>query len=681
MALLKLAWLVPLFPLIGSIINGFFGLRIGKKAVGLVACGAPILSFVVTLLILGNLIFLPAEERLFEQVLFTWMSAGDFSVDFGFQIDPLSMVMMMVVTGVGSIIHIYSIGYMHEEYSYYRYFAYLNLFMFAMLLLVMGNNFLIMFIGWEGVGVCSYFLIGYYFEKKSACDAGTKAFVVNRVGDFAFLLAVMYIFNVFGSIDYTTVFSATPGKLIYAAEPVTLITLFLFIGATGKSAQIPLYTWLPDAMEGPTPVSALIHAATMVTAGVYMVARCNALFALSPLTSTIVAFVGAGTAVMAATIGMTQFDIKRVLAYSTVSQIGYMFLACGVGAYTAAIFHLVTHAFFKACLFLGSGSVIHGLHGEQDIRKMGGLKDHQPITYVTFLISTIAIAGIFPFSGFFSKDEILYHALFDGNVILWGMGITGALLTAFYMFRLVFLTFHGESRVDPHVHPHESPKVMTLPLVILAGLAFVGGALGLPLIHGWHILHNWLEPVFEFDMAAALEHSRHMLHEAGRHAPSWEHLLVHEEHNVWYEVVLMFISLGVGLTGIAAAYLCYIKKPELPAQLTEGQWGYELVKNKYEVDEFYDAAIVKPTVDASFLLWKECDAKAIDGTVNGVAKVVGWLSEQARVFQSGFVRNYALFMVLGFIGFLVIFDSLPQIASLFVGSLDWALTFFIETIS
>ena len=429
--MVSLAWLVPLFPLIGSIVNGFFGLRIGKQAVGYVACGATVLSFIVTVLLWISVLVHPEGEPWAEQVLFTWMAAGNFVVEFGFQIDPLSIVMMFVVTGVGSIIHIYSIGYMREEYSYYRFFAYLNLFMFSMLLLVMGNNFLLMFIGWEGVGLCSYFLIGYYFEKKSACDAGTKAFVMNRIGDFAFLLAIMYIFNVFGTIDFSAVFAAAPNTIIYSSEEITIITLLLFVGATGKSAQIPLFTWLPDAMEGPTPVSALIHAATMVTAGVYMIVRCNALFTLAPITMWVVAFVGAGTAVFAATIGMTQFDIKRILAYSTVSQLGYMFLACGVGAYSAAIFHLVTHAFFKACLFLGSGSVIHGMHGEQDIRKMGALRKHMPWTYGTFLISTIAISGIFPFSGFFSKDEILLHALLDGNFILWGMGIGGAFITAF----------------------------------------------------------------------------------------------------------------------------------------------------------------------------------------------------------------------------------------------------------
>ncbi|MBT6718237.1 MAG: NADH-quinone oxidoreductase subunit L [Nitrospina sp.] len=652
--LLKLTCLVPLFPLIGSIINGFFGLRIGKNAVGIIAAGSMALSFLTSILIFVGFLMLPEGQHVFEQVVWTWFGAGDFSVDFGFQVDPLTLVMMFVVTGVGFIIHVYAIGYMHEEFSFYRFFAYFNLFASMMLLLIMGNNFLLMFIGWEGVGCCSYFLIGYYFEKKSACDAGTKAFIVNRVGDFAFLLAVMYIFNIFGTIDFTEVMHAAPEKLIYAGEAVTIITLLLFVGATGKSAQIPLYTWLPDAMEGPTPVSALIHAATMVTAGVYMIVRCSVLFNLAPMTMMVVAGTGAATAIMAATIGMTQFDIKRVLAYSTVSQIGYMILACGVGAYTAAIFHLVTHAFFKACLFLGSGSVIHGIHGEQDMRKMGGLKNYMPVTYWTFLVSTLAIAGIPPLSGFFSKDEVLYHALMDGNIIFWGMGISAALLTAFYMFRLVFMTFHGESRVDPDVHPHESPKVMTMPLVILAGLATVGGILGIPLFHGWHILHNWLEPVLHFDLANALDHSKHMLHEAGQHAPSWAHLLNPKEHNLWLEIFLMAFSACVAITGIVAAYIFYIKRPDLPEKFTKGQWGFELVQNKYGVDELYDEAFVKPTVEASHLLWKECDAKGIDGTVIGTAKSIGWLSERARAFQSGFVRNYALFIAVGFISLLLI---------------------------
>ena len=656
MSFVDLAFLVPLFPLIGAIINGFFGLKIGKDRVSWVACAGPVLSFVVTLILLVSIFFHPEGTPYPEQTLFTWMAAGDFVVDFGLQIDPLSLVMMMVVTGVGSIIHIYSIGYMYKEYSYYRYFAYLNLFLFSMLLLVMGSNFLVMFIGWEGVGLCSYFLIGYYFEKKSACDAGVKAFIVNRVGDFAFLLAIFGIFKMFGTLDFSTVMAAAPTTLIYDSEAATLITLALFIGATGKSAQIPLYTWLPDAMEGPTPVSALIHAATMVTAGVYMLVRCSALFNMAPLTMMIIALVGGGTALFAATIGTCQYDIKRVLAYSTISQIGYMFLACGVGAYTAAIFHLVTHAFFKACLFLGAGSIIHGMNNEQDIRKMGGLKDHFPITYVTFVVSTIAIAGIFPFSGFFSKDEILYHALMDGNVIYWGMGISGAFITAFYMFRLVFMTFHGPSHVDPQVHPHESSMAMTLPLIILAFLALIGGLLGIPLFHGWHLLQNFLAPVLAFDLETALHASERMLAEHGHHTSFAEvlHQAQHTSHNIWLEITLMLFSIGVALAGIATAWFFYIKKPELPGKLAKGQWGFDLVQNKYYIDELIDEALVKPIIKGSDLLWRQADARGVDGVVNGVAQTIGLFSKIARSFQSGFVRNYAMFMVVGFIILLIL---------------------------
>ncbi len=653
--MLSLTWLIPMYPLVGSIICGFYGLKIGKDKVAKVACGSVILSFLTTLLVLGGYANLPEGESIYEQVMFTWIAAGNLNIEWGYQIDGLSLVMLMVVSGVGSLIHIYAVGYMYEEYSFYRFFAYFNLFVFAMLILVMGNNFLMMFIGWEGVGCCSYFLIGYYFDKKSACDAGTKAFVVNRVGDFAFLLAVMYIFKLFGSIDFSHVMEHAATTVVFESEDITIITMLLFIGATGKSAQIPLYTWLPDAMEGPTPVSALIHAATMVTAGVYMVVRCNALFVMAPITMWIVALVGGGTALFAATIGTAQYDIKRVLAYSTVSQIGYMFLACGVGAFTAAIFHLVTHAFFKACLFLGSGSVIHGVHGEQDMRKMGGLKKYMPKTYWTFVISTAAIAGIVPLSGFFSKDEILYHSLMDGNIMFWGMGVCGAFITAFYMSRLVIMTFHGKYNVDPEVHPHESPAIMTNVLIVLAILAAIGGLLGIPIMHGAHFLKHVLAPVLEFDLATAIDHSTHVLHEQGRHAPHWGHLLEHhEEHNVLTEVLLMGFSLCVALAGIATAYLFYIKFPSWPEKIMQTQGGFELVRNKYYVDEVYDATFVKPTVEGSYILWRQADAKGIDGTVNGVAKIIGWFSQQARVFQSGFVRNYALFMVMGFIFFLIV---------------------------
>jgi NADH-quinone oxidoreductase subunit L len=397
----------------------------------------------------------------------------------------------------------------------------------------------------------------------------------------------------------------------------------------------------------------------MVTAGVYMVVRCSALFNMAPLTMMIIALVGGGTALFAATIGTCQYDIKRVLAYSTVSQIGYMFLACGVGAYTAAIFHLVTHAFFKACLFLGSGSVIHGMNHEQDIRKMGGLKDHFPITYVTFLVSTIAIAGIFPFSGFFSKDEILYHALIDGNVIYWGMGISGAFITAFYMFRLVFMTFHGPSNVEEHVHPHESPKIMTLPLIVLAFGALVVGALGIPLIHGWHVLHNWLAPVLAFDLETALHASEQMLAEHGHHVSFAEvlHQAQHTTHNIWLEITLMAFSVTVALAGIATAWFFYIKRPDLPGKLSKGQWGFDLVQNKYYVDEIIDETIVKPIVKGSDLLWRQADIRGVDGAVNGVAQTIGLFGKIARSFQSGFVRNYALMMVVGFI-FLVIISQI-----------------------
>jgi NADH-quinone oxidoreductase subunit L len=446
-------WLIPLFPLLGFVINGFWGKNLSKNVVGTIGSVAVGLSFLVTVAIFLEFLKLPADARHVEKVIYTWIASGSFQAQVAFLIDPLSLIMLLVVSGVSTLIHIYSVSYMHDDPGFYRYFAYLNLFVFAMLTLVGANNFLLMFVGWEGVGLCSYLLIGFFYEKQSASDAGKKAFVVNRIGDFGFLLGIFLIFWTFGTVNFQEVF-ALAAKYPVGAGVITAITLFLFLGATGKSAQIPLYTWLPDAMEGPTPVSALIHAATMVTAGVYMVARCSALYSLAPLSLTVVAIVGAATAIFAATIGMAQFDIKRVLAYSTVSQLGYMFLACGVGAYVSGIFHLMTHAFFKALLFLGSGSVMHGLSGELDMRKMGDLKRHMPITYWTFLLATLAIAGIFPFAGFFSKDEILFHSLVDGKIIYWGVATIAAFITAFYMFRAVFMTFHGKSRVDHDVLHH-----------------------------------------------------------------------------------------------------------------------------------------------------------------------------------------------------------------------------------
>jgi len=526
---------------------------------------------------------------------------------------------------------------MHHDKGYHRYFCYLNLFTFSMLLLVLSNNFLLMFIGWEAVGLCSYLLIGFWFEKKSASDAAKKAFVVNRIGDFGFALGIMLIFLTFHSIDFTEVFSAAAhGNFAVGSFTVTIITLLLFMGATGKSAQIPLYTWLPDAMEGPTPVSALIHAATMVTAGVYMIARCNVLYMLSPFTMTVVASIGAVTALFAASIGLVQNDIKRVLAYSTISQLGYMFVACGVGAFTGGIFHLMTHAFFKALLFLGAGSVIHALSGEQDMRKMGGLRHHIPTTYKTFLVGTVAIAGIPPFAGFFSKDEILLESLVRGNFLYWAIGALAAFFTAFYMFRLLFMTFHGESRVDHHAaeHLHESPKNMTLPLTALAGLSFVGGFLGIP---GASAISKFLSPVFG-------EHAHTEISgaEAGVH------------HSVWLPYLMMVVSTAIAIAGIYLAYQIYIKKPEMPKKLAE-RFGliYKLLLNKYYVDEIYDALFVNPAKIMAVQLWKRVDVLMIDGSVNGIARLVGWFGNILRYLQTGYVRNYAFYIVVGCICILV----------------------------
>ncbi|MFV1951345.1 MAG: NADH-quinone oxidoreductase subunit L [Nitrospinota bacterium] len=630
--MLNYIWLIPLFPLIGFLINGFFGKRISKNAVGYIACGAVGLSFIVAVLSFISLLQLTPEHRVFEKILYTWIDSGSFRAEAGFQLDPLSAIMILVVSGVGFVIHIYSTGYMHDDEGYPRYFSYLNLFTFSMLLLVLANNFLLMFIGWEGVGLCSYLLIGFWFEKKSASDAGKKAFVVNRIGDFGFILAIMLIFVTFGTIDFTEVFHAAADKShlgIITTTTFTAITLLLFVGAVGKSAQIPLYTWLPDAMEGPTPVSALIHAATMVTAGVYMVARCNILYMLAPISMTVVAGVGAVTAIYAASIGLVQNDIKRVLAYSTVSQLGYMFLACGVGAFTAGIFHLMTHAFFKACLFLGSGSVIHAMGGEQDMRKMGGLRGHMPRTYWTFVIASLAIAGIPPFAGFFSKDEILWKALTQGNILLWGIGALAAFMTAFYMFRLIFMTFWGESRVEEDVakHLHESPGNMTLPLIILAFLSIIGGFVGIPLIKGWNKIDEFLSPVLGGHGAGEAVH-----------------------HSVSLELGMMMVSIVIALAGIFLAYRMYIIAPGIPERLTERhQIAYRVILNKYYIDEIYDALIVRPIKNGANFLWKGFDVVVVDGTVNGVAYLVEQWSKVMRVIQSGYVRNYAFSMIIGLV--------------------------------
>ncbi|MCF6155415.1 MAG: NADH-quinone oxidoreductase subunit L [Candidatus Brocadia sp.] len=642
--MLNLVALILVFPLIGAAINGLIGKRLHKETVGYIACGAIGLSLFISILVFCGLIFLPPDERLFEKHLFSWIESGSFKSAAGLQVDPLSSLMILIVTGVGFLIHIYSIGYMHTDKGYHRYFCYLNLFTFSMLLLVLGNNFLLMFIGWEAVGLCSYLLIGFWFEKKSASNAAKKAFVVNRVGDFGFALGIMLIFLTFHSIDFTEVLSAAShGNFAVGSFTVTIITLLLFMGATGKSAQIPLYTWLPDAMEGPTPVSALIHAATMVTAGVYMIARCNVLYMLSPFTMTVVASIGAATALFAASIGLVQNDIKRVLAYSTISQLGYMFLACGVGAFTAGVFHLMTHAFFKALLFLGSGSVIHALSGEQDMRKMGGLRHHIPVTYKTFLVGTVAIAGIPPFAGFFSKDEILLESLVLGNFVYWMIGAFAAFLTAFYMFRLLFMTFHGESRVDHHVmeHLHESPKNMTLPLIVLAGLSFFGGFLGIP---GVSAITSFLAPVF-----GGHGHTEISATEAGVH------------HSAWLPYVMMVISTAIALAGIFLAYQMYMKKPELPGKLAERfRLIHKLLLNKYYVDEIYDILFVNSTKKISVQLWKRVDTGMIDGSVNGIARLVGGIGNVLRLLQTGYIRNYAFYIVIGCI-FIIVFAVLGKV--------------------
>jgi NADH-quinone oxidoreductase subunit L len=625
--------LAVLLPLLGFLINGLAGRLIkNETAVGVIGSAAVGGGFVIALLTLIELVGAPVSQRAHFVELFPWITAGGLTVNVGFQIDQLSILMMLIVTGVGFLIHVYSMGYMHGDPGYWRFFAYLNLFIFAMLMLILADNFLLMFLGWEGVGLCSYLLIGFWYDRKfeqgTTGDAAKKAFVVNRVGDFGFLVGMFLIYVTFGSLKFETVF-ASAATLTVGAPIAMWITLALFLGATGKSAQIPLFVWLPDAMAGPTPVSALIHAATMVTAGVYMVARCSVLFALAPVTMQVVAVTGALTALLAATIGLVQNDIKKVLAYSTISQLGYMFLALGVGAFTAGIFHVMTHAFFKALLFLGSGAVIHAMHDEQDIRKMGGLKAALPTTYRTFLVGTVAIAGIPPLAGFFSKDEILWKAFSGGHVILWAMGLLGAGLTAFYMFRLLTLTFEGEKRWDAGKHPHEAPVSMTIPLMALALLSIVGGLLGVPAsLGGTNAIEHWLEPVFE------------RANDRLTSAP-------HGTENVEY--LLMFVSVAVAIAGILLARSWYLRAKRTPDRLAEAvPAAYALLLNKYYVDELYDKAIVSPLVSGSDkLLWKILDVGIIDRLVNALARAIAALSRTVRVVQTGVAHNYMLVFLAG----------------------------------
>jgi NADH-quinone oxidoreductase subunit L len=656
-------WLIPLLPFAGFLINGTVGRKLPRAAVTAVALFFTAIPAAIVAWLWATMQAAGAPEVI-SVVSQPWIAITGLTINFAFTIDHLTLIMLGVVTGVGFLIHLYSVGYMAHEDGYWRFFAYLNLFMFFMSVLVLSSNFLLMFVGWEGVGLASYLLIGYYFKKDSAANAGKKAFIVNRIGDFGFLLAMFLMVRQFGSLDFTQVFSAITANPDWHGGILTAIALLLVLGAVGKSAQIPLYVWLPDAMEGPTPVSALIHAATMVTAGVYMVARCHTLFDRSPYALGVVAIIGAATAIFAACIGMVQHDIKRVLAYSTVSQLGYMFLACGVGAYTAGIFHLLTHAFFKALLFLAAGSVIHALSGEQDMRNMGGLRKRIPITFWTMTMGVFAISGIYPFAGFFSKDEILYRAFTSDNPIgklLWLVGLVTAGMTAFYMFRLWFKTFFGEQRFDehadlhdhgaavhthsdshavmvadpddnhePHAHGvHESPWIMLFPLVVLAILSVIGGWVGIPAALGGHNeIEHFLDPVFANPNAteAAITTAGHSL-----------------------ELTLAAVSLLTVAIGFFIAYLFYYKKPGIAAALAQrAPTLYRLVENKFYIDELYGAVIVGPLLMFSRLfLGGLVDGGIINGSGKAAGATTRGLGSLVSRVQSGNIRSYAGWLALG----------------------------------
>lgn len=619
--MIKLVALVPLFPLIGFLINGFFGKKISKGLSGALASISILASFIVSVLIFIELQGASSKEHIVN--VFSWITSGTLNIPFEFLVDPLSAWFLLIITGIGFLIHIYSVGYMHDDEGFARFFTYLNLFVFFMLLLVLGNNYLITFVGWEGVGLCSYLLIGFWYKNTAYNNAAKKAFVMNRIGDLGFLLGIILIFVNFGSITYTDVFDRA-GTI--PTSTITAIALLLFVGAMGKSAQLPLYTWLPDAMAGPTPVSALIHAATMVTAGIFMVVRSNVFYSISTAASETVAIVGAITALFAATIGLFQNDIKKILAYSTVSQLGLMFLGLGVGAYSSAVFHVTTHAFFKALLFLGAGSVIHAMGGEQDIRRMGGLKGKIKITFITMLIGTIAISGIPPFSGFFSKDEILAHT-FEHSKLLWVVGLIASMLTAFYMFRLLYLTFYGKFRgthAQEH-HLHESPSSMTIPLMVLAVLSVVGGVLGLP--EFWNLpnwMHHNLEPIID-------RPSFSMLH----HDTEW---------------LLMGIAVVAAVVMIYVTRMLYITKNVLPVENEADLKPWQrLLYKKYMVDEFYEAVITKPLNALAKVFYEFFDKQIIDGIVNGLGTTVKSLGSVVRLYQTGNIGFYIMNMTLGVI--------------------------------
>jgi NADH-quinone oxidoreductase subunit L len=649
-------WIIPLLPLTGAAINGLLGKRFPKAVVNAIALGATASAFAYALYVAYRFMGLPADQIPHIERYATWMTAGSFTAEFGIYLDQLSLVMLLVVTGVGFLIHIYSVGYMEHEGGYYRYFAYLNIFMFFMLTLILANNYLLMFVGWEGVGLASYLLIGFWFLKDSAANAGKKAFITNRVGDFGFLIALFLLIKHFGTLQYEAVFKALSAYPVEAsAGLLTAIGVLMMVGASGKSAQIPLYVWLPDAMEGPTPVSALIHAATMVTAGVYMIARSNAVFNRAPIALMIVAVIGTLTAIFAASIGILQTDIKKVLAYSTISQLGYMFMGCGVAAYGAGIFHLMTHAFFKALLFLSAGAIIHGLGGQQDMRHMGGLRKYMPKTFWCMTIATFTIAGFPPLAAFFSKDEILWATWASGNHVLWLIGLIAAAMTSFYMFRLWFMTFFGEYRGAPaedshhdhdshdahsgHGTPHESPMVMIFPLMILAVLSFVGGWVGVPsILGGSDHFDRFLAPVFRNQVPVEMK----------LEVVSKEELAAqHEEGST--ELLFMGISVGAAALGFLGAWFLYYKRTDLPAKMAVAAGGlYTFVLDKYKVDEFYGAAVIRPIVLASTnILWKGIDATLIDGAVDESAAGARDISDGMRHMQSGNIRSYAGWVAFG----------------------------------
>jgi NADH-quinone oxidoreductase subunit L len=634
--MLDYVWLIPLFPLVGVLVNATLGRWLSRRVVAIIACLAVGASFVVAVSVLLVLLGLPAEteaggngrERIIP--IFSWIVSGDFRVEVNILLDQLSILMTLVVTGVSTVIHVYSMGYMEGEEYHNRYFTWLNLFVFMMLILVLSDNFVTIYIGWEGVGLCSYLLIGYWFERESAAKAAKKAFLVNRVGDFGFVLAILLIFATFGSVAFEDVFPAA--GMIFPGT-ATAIALMLFLGAAGKSAQIPLYVWLPDAMEGPTPVSALIHAATMVAAGVYVVVRCHAIFEVSLSALNWVAWIGVITAIFAATMALVQKDFKRILAYSTISQLGYMFLGVGVGAYAAGIFHLTVHAVFKALLFLCAGSVMHALAGELDIFRMGGLRKKMPWTFATFLVGVLALSGMPLLSGFFSKDEILHAVYGSGAVVPWLLGLVTAGLTALYAFRLLFVAFYGKSRLDKRTerHLHESPPTMVIPLVILAVLAAIGGLIGLPAFLGvGNALDEFLHPVFSESVLVQ---------------PATE--------GATMQVILMVVSVLAAAIGLAAAYWIYVRNWGLAARMTRSaQWLYDVLFNKYYVDEAYMEAIVKPLRMLAGILSDVVEVKIIDGAVHGLARYVGLAGEGLRRLQTGLVRNYALAMLAGVVALL-----------------------------